>query len=371
LVRPLDESLDPRECLVELLLRHRLLEMGERTELHAAARFLIRRNDVYRDVPRRLLMLEAIEDGPPFHVGELDVERDRIGCVAPREIEAALAARGHDRLEAFVVRHVDEDLRELHVVLDDQHDAVAAHDRLAIIGHVLLDLCEGRALRRPLCLRSHRRGLGGGQAEGRSHALLTLRRDVALRHIECERRSSSRQLSTRISPPSRRAISREIESPRPVPPYLRVVDASACWNASKKIFCLSSAIPTPVSVTRNAITVSARSSVSWPCDQPDLTGSIFSVTPPCSVNLNALPRRFLRICCSRIGSVRSVGGRLCARSISKPSPLSCATCRKLRSIRSRTSPNAISLRFSVIIPDSIFDRSRMSLMSVSRSTPDA
>ncbi len=36
-----------------------------------------------------------------------------------------------------------------------------------------------------------------------------------------------------ISPPSSRAISREIERPRPVPPYLREVVPSACWKASK------------------------------------------------------------------------------------------------------------------------------------------
>ena len=36
-----------------------------------------------------------------------------------------------------------------------------------------------------------------------------------------------------ISPPSRFASSRLIARPRPVPPYLRLVLASACWNASK------------------------------------------------------------------------------------------------------------------------------------------
>ena len=56
-------------------------------------------------------------------------------------------------------------------------------------------------------------------------------------------------LRTRISPPSRRAISRLIDRPRPVPPYLRLVPVSACWNGSKMIFSLSAAMPMPVSVT--------------------------------------------------------------------------------------------------------------------------
>ena len=67
-------------------------------------------------------------------------------------------------------------------------------------------------------------------------------------------------LRSRISPPSRFASSRLIASPRPVPPYLRLVPASACWNASKMIFCFSGGMPMPVSATSNATTVPALSS---------------------------------------------------------------------------------------------------------------
>ena len=58
---------------------------------------------------------------------------------------------------------------------------------------------------------------------------------------------------TWISPPSRLAISRLIDRPRPVPPYLRLVVPSACWNASKISRCLSSGMPMPVSVTSISI----------------------------------------------------------------------------------------------------------------------
>ncbi len=61
-------------------------------------------------------------------------------------------------------------------------------------------------------------------------------------------------LSTMISPPSRRQISRLIDRPRPVPPYLRLVVPSACWNASKITRNLSAAIPMPVSCTEYATT---------------------------------------------------------------------------------------------------------------------
>ena len=60
-----------------------------------------------------------------------------------------------------------------------------------------------------------------------------------------------------ISPPSRFASSRLIARPRPVPPYLRLVLASACWNASKMILCFSGGMPMPVSETSKATTAGA------------------------------------------------------------------------------------------------------------------
>ena len=49
-------------------------------------------------------------------------------------------------------------------------------------------------------------------------------------------------------------ISRLIDRPRPVPPYLRLVVPSACWKASKMMRCLSSGMPMPVSSTTKAMT---------------------------------------------------------------------------------------------------------------------
>ena len=45
--------------------------------------------------------------------------------------------------------------------------------------------------------------------------------------------------------------------PSLVPPYFRAVPASACWNASKMIFCFSGAMPIPVSATSKVTTVAA------------------------------------------------------------------------------------------------------------------
>ena len=79
------------------------------------------------------------------------------------------------------------------------------------------------------------------------------RAGVRQRQVERERAALAGLLTSRISPPSRFASSRLIASPRPVPPYLRLVPASACWNASKMSFCFSGAMPMPVSDTSNAI----------------------------------------------------------------------------------------------------------------------
>ena len=99
-----------------------------------------------------------------------------------------------------------------------------------------------------------------------------------------------------ISPPSRFASSRLMAKPSPVPPYLRLVLASACWNASKMIFCFSAGIPTPVSETSNAITDAADFRIGCSVLNPLGAVETCNRTPPCSVNLKALESRFLRIC---------------------------------------------------------------------------
>ena len=101
-------------------------------------------------------------------------------------------------------------------------------------------------------------------------------------------------LSTRISPPSSRAISRLIDRPRPVPPYLRLVVPSACWNASKMSCCLSFAMPMPVSRTSKAITPpSTRSSVRLANRRSFSARRIVSVTPPRSGELERVRQQVL------------------------------------------------------------------------------
>jgi hypothetical protein len=98
-----------------------------------------------------------------------------------------------------------------------------------------------------------------------------------------------------ISPASCDAIAR----PSPVPPYRRVVDASACVKASKIDACFSGGIPIPVSLTAKWRTARSSLLLSQPTRR---------TTSPCSVNFTALLIRLTRICVSRRGSPPRIGG---------------------------------------------------------------
>jgi hypothetical protein len=126
----------------------------------------------------------------------------------------------------------------------------------------------------------------------------------------------------------------------------------------------------PVSETANATTWAARFSSSWSELQPVTTSSMVSVTLPWWVNLKALDSRFFRICCRRLMSVTIAVGSCTPVWIRKSTFLASATWRKVRSTYSCRSDRRSSLTSTATVPDSILDRSRMSLISISRSLPD-
>ena len=172
-----------------------------------------------------------------------------------------------------------------------------------------------------------------------------------------------------ISPPSSDASSRLIASPRPVPPYLRLVLASACWNASKMIRCLTCGMPIPVSATTKATTSEAWLSTGCDGDQPSRGDEIVSDTPPCAVNLNAFDSRLRSTCCTRLASVIMAPPRSAATSAWNHKPRRSASCLNVRLMTSTSVANCTSLGSTVTVPDSIFERSSMSLIRLSRSVP--
>ena len=106
--------------------------------------------------------------------------------------------------------------------------------------------------------------------------------------------------------------------------------------------------------------------------EPTACGAMRRRTVPCRVNLKALASRFFSTCFSRVASVRMVSGSPGAMSIENSRPFSCAICRKVRSRSARrSSKRAGAMCSAVIAPDSIFARSRISLIRFKRSVPDS
>ncbi len=103
-----------------------------------------------------------------------------------------------------------------------------------------------------------------------------------------------------------------------MPPYLRLVVPSACWNAPKIDSSWCSAMPMPVSLTRNMIAgpCSRTAGGSW----SGSASSMHSSTPPVSVNFTALDTRLRSTCCRRVSSVTRSAGVPGAVVSSKLSP---------------------------------------------------
>ena len=93
-------SLMPSRPLLQALGGDRLLEEAERAVLQAAALLVETGDHVHRDVARRRIVLEPIEQHPAIDVGQPQIERDRIRLDGARELERLRAARRDDALEA-------------------------------------------------------------------------------------------------------------------------------------------------------------------------------------------------------------------------------------------------------------------------------
>jgi len=96
----LDELLDPREAGLQALGGDRLVQEAERTVLQAAALVVEAGDHVHRDVPRRRVVLEPIEQHPPIDVGEPEIEGDGIRLDRAGQLEGLRAARRDDALES-------------------------------------------------------------------------------------------------------------------------------------------------------------------------------------------------------------------------------------------------------------------------------
>jgi hypothetical protein len=165
---------------------HRLLEHRDGAGAERVVHALVldaARDDVHRDVPRLGVSLQVVEHRPAVLHRQAHVEDDRVGLVLVREREALVAADGDDSLEAPVARDLELRLREVLVVLDDQHHAVTVGDRRAVVIDRRLVRKEHRRIEVEL---GQRRLVDGRQVVGR----LVLRR--LPRQVERELRALAR-----------------------------------------------------------------------------------------------------------------------------------------------------------------------------------
>lgn len=160
-------------------------------------------------------------------------------------------------------------------------------------------------------------------------------------------------LRTLIEPPIISASRLLMLSPSPVPPYLRVVEPSAWVKGWNSRACCSGVMPMPLSSTSNSSsTQSGPAACTRQCSR----------TWPLAVNLIALLVRLVSTWPSRIGSPTSRSGTASATSTRYTSPFSRARYPATVATVLNTSRSEKSIRSMSILPASIFEKSRMSLM---------
>ncbi len=108
-------------------------------------------------------------------------------------------------------------------------------------------------------------------------------------------------LTTLMLPPMRSTSCLQIASPRPVPPKLRVVEASTWLNGLNRRPMRSAGMPMPVS--RTATEISSRLSAR-------ARDSRLTTISPWLVNLTALPSRLTRTCRTRPASPLTLSATL-------------------------------------------------------------
>ena len=159
-----------------------------------------------------------------------------------------------------------------------------------------------------------------------------------------------------MSPSMRCTRRRAMASPSPVPPCRRVSDWSPCWNASKMRAPASGGIPGPVSRTTTRICT---------CAGPTGSASRRTTTSPWAVNFTALPSTLVITWRTRSGSPTTRPGTAGVAWLTRSRLFSCAigaSSAQTSSTTSRTSNTRSSRR---TWPASIFEKSRMSLMTAS------
>mmetsp|Transcript_10649 Transcript_10649/g.33733 ORF Transcript_10649/g.33733 Transcript_10649/m.33733 type:complete len:420 (-) Transcript_10649:1003-2262(-) len=156
--------------------------------------------------------------------------------------------------------------------------------------------------------------------------------------------------STDTEPPISSDSCLQMNRPRPVPPYSRVVDSSTCENSRNSFCCPSSLMPMPVSRTDTV------HSYAGPSDDARTTLSRLTIisTSPSMVNFSALPSRLCRTWRTRVTSPRTHGDRSDGNERKSAMSLRAAAGATVCRVNSHASRMLNSADSSAMTPDSIF-----------------
>ena len=157
----------------------------------------------------------------------------------------------------------------------------------------------------------------------------------------------------------------EIARPKPVPSLVLFFSRSTRSNLPKSLPIFSSLIPIPVSDTAM---MSSMTDLPSGLFSPFLP-VIFSETLPSSVYFTALFRMFVITCLTLTTSPKSLSGRFSSTSVSKVR-FFCLALKLIMLLTSlMTELSWYSTSTISILPSSIFEKSRMSLMMARRLLP--
>src|SRR5579885_2162124 len=128
-----ERAVNGRECRDQVVLGHGLFQVRHGAEGQAAPPVLVAGNDVNRDVAGHRIVLQAVEDRPPRHVRQRDIESNGAGLEFAGQAEGRSAAKRHQHLDAALVGQLDQDAGKSDVNLDDEQYRIARLDQVAVV----------------------------------------------------------------------------------------------------------------------------------------------------------------------------------------------------------------------------------------------
>ena len=161
---------------------HGLGQHADGAQCVGAFAVFFRRDDEHGNVPRRQIVLQAVEHMPAVDVGQTDVEGNRVGLPLAGHGDGGGAERRGQRFVTTLASEVEQDAGEPQIVVDHEHDTIAGLDAVAI---VVAD--RYRLGNRERCHRRRRRRLDSRPAPGAA-----AQPDVCLRQIQGERAAVAR-----------------------------------------------------------------------------------------------------------------------------------------------------------------------------------